>query len=86
MYINTYIKYILNNQTVIDAVNKLNGRWNATSVSCFNFSNRYTKILHDKLLKVLNELIDFCIKGGGGEFISVNGYGLIGQKKEGQNL
>ena len=61
----------------MDAVNGHNGRGKATSVSYFDFSTLYTKILHAKLLKVLNELIDFCFRGGDGEFISGHSHGDI---------
>ena len=37
-------------------------------------STLYTKIPHDKLLKVLNELTDFCFDGGLCNFIVVNKY------------
>ena len=72
---------ILNNQPVTDALNKGDSRGKATSISCFDFSTLHTKIPFDKLLKVFNELIDFCFKGGNDEFISVYGHGAKWEKE-----
>ena len=66
---------VQNNKPVIDAMNGLIKRRKATSVSTFDFSTLYTKLPHDKLLMVLNSLIDFCFDGGESKFISVNNYG-----------
>ena len=63
----------LNNQPVTDALNKLNSRGKITSISSSDFSTLCTKIPLDKILKGLNELIDFCFKEGDGKFISVDG-------------
>ena len=41
-------------------MNELNKGMKATSVSTFDFSTLYTKLPHNKLLIVLNSLIDFC--------------------------
>ena len=46
------------NKPVIDAINKLNKRRKATSISNFDFSTLYTKLPHGKRLMVLNSLID----------------------------
>ena len=35
----------------------------------------YTKVSHDKLLKVLNKLIDFSFKKEDGQFITADGHG-----------
>ena len=66
---------ILNNQLVIDTIDKLNGRGKASSISCFDFSTLYTKVLHNKSLMVLNELIHFYFRGEDGEFISLDSHG-----------
>ena len=63
---------IQNNENVIKSINKLNTRNNAKSISTFDFSTLYTKIPHQKLLDVLNGLVDFCFEGGTHEQISVN--------------
>ena len=65
---------ILNNKPVIQNINMLNKRAKASSISCFDFSTLYTKIPHSRLLKVMNELIDFCFKGGNKNYIVVNKY------------
>ena len=66
---------VQNNKPVIDAMNGLNKRRKATSVSTFDFSTLYTKLPHNKLLMVLNSLIDFCFDGGESKYIIVNNYG-----------
>ena len=38
---------------------------------CMYVCTRYTKIPHDKLINVLNNIIDFAFKGGTREFVSV---------------
>ena len=55
-------------------MNGLNKRRKATSVSTFDFSTLYTKLSHNKLLMVLNSLIDFCFDGGECQYITVNNY------------
>ena len=46
----------------------------ATSVSIFDFSTLYTKFPHNKLLMVLNSLIDLCFHGVESKYITVNNY------------
>ena len=65
---------VQNNKPVIDAMNELNKRRKATSVLTFNFSTLYPKLLHRKLLTVVNGLIDFCFDGGESRYITVNNY------------
>ena len=64
-----------NSKPVIDAMNGLNKRRKATSISTFDFSTLYTKLLHNKLLIVLNSLIDFCFDGAECKYITVNNCG-----------
>ena len=45
-------------------MNGLNKRRKATSISTFDVTTLYTKLLHNKLLMVLSSLIDFCFDGG----------------------
>ena len=66
---------VQNNKPVIDAMNGLNKRKKATSVSTFDFSTLYTKLPHNKLLMVLNSLINFCFDGGESKYITVNNNG-----------
>ena len=65
---------VQNNKLVIDAMNGLNKQRKATSVSIFDFSTLYTKLPHNKLLMVLNSLIDFYFDGGECKYITVNNY------------
>ena len=50
--------------SVTDLIKNLNGRKKAKSITCFDFQTLHTNIPHDKLVRVLNEHIDFCFKGG----------------------
>ena len=43
--------------------------------STFDFSTLYTKLPHNKILMLLNSLIDFCFDGGESKYITVNSYG-----------
>jgi len=66
MHFFSYVKnfwVVSNKDPVIEALNKLSNRNNAKSVATFDFSTLYTKIPHDKLKSVLNEITDFCFKG-----------------------
>ena len=56
-------------------MNGLNKQRKATSVSTFDFSTLYTKLPQNKLLMVLNSLIDFYFDGGESKYITVNNYG-----------
>ena len=60
-----------NNIPVLDCMKKLSSRGRARSISTFDFSTLYTKIPHDKLIFVMNELVDFCFKGGSKQYIAV---------------
>ena len=77
---------VLNNKPVIDAMNGLNKRRKATSVSTFDFSTLYTKLSHNKLLIVLNSLIDYCFDGGESKYITVNSYGACWVKNIKDNV
>ena len=63
---------IQNNEEVIRSIKKINKRKSAKTISTFDFSTLYTKIPHDKLLEVLNELVDFCFQGGTHQQLSVS--------------
>ena len=53
---------IQNNRPVINSINKIDKRNSAKSLATFDFSTLYTKIPHNKLLDVLNEIVDFVLK------------------------
>ena len=46
-------------------------------MSTFNFSMVYTKIPHDKLLYVLNEITEFAFKGGTRYYVTVFNSGAL---------
>ena len=66
---------VQNNQPIIDKINKINKRNAAKHMSTFDFSTLDTKIPHDKLLFVLNNIVGFAFKGGTRESIIVNSTG-----------
>ena len=35
----------------------------------------YTKIPHDKLISVLNSIVDFCFNGGKCDYLAINDFG-----------
>ena len=54
---------VQNKEPVISAMDNLNIKNKARQISTYDFSTLYTKIPHDKLKQVMNELTDFCLKG-----------------------
>ena len=44
-------------------------------MSTFDFSTLYTKIPHNELKKVMNEICDFCFQGGGNDLLSISSSG-----------
>ena len=68
---------IQNSYPVISSINKLNKRKAAKSMSTFDFSALYTKIPHDKLLHVLNEITDFAFEGGTRVYVTVYNSGAF---------
>ena len=66
---------IQNNSPVINSVNQLNKRSAAKSITTFDFSTLYTKIPHDKLIFVLNSLVDFCFKSNDCKYLVITRYG-----------
>ena len=63
---------IQNNEHVINSIKKLNKRGSLRSMATFDFSTLYTKIPHEKLLDVMNQITDFCFQGGAQELISLS--------------
>ena len=63
---------VQNKDPILDSITSLNERKRAKSVSTFDFSTLYTKIPHDKLIEVLDSLIDFCWKGYDGKKIVIS--------------
>ena len=52
---------VQNSSPVLDKLHKINLKSNALCISTFDFTTLYTKIEHDNLLEVLNDL---AFKGG----------------------
>ena len=75
---------VQSNKPVFEAINRLNKRNKAKSITTFDFSTLYTKLPHNKLLKVLHSLIDFCFDGGIKKFILINKFGAywVSEKKK----
>ena len=71
-----------NSYPVISSINKLNKLKAAKSVSAFEFSTLYTKILHNKLLYVLNEITDFTFKGWTRDYVTVYNSGAFWSKSK----
>ena len=67
---------------IIDTIKNLNGRNKETSITGYDFSTIYPKILHGKLMRILNEHVDFCFKVSDGEFIVVEGFGAQWSSKQ----
>ena len=65
-----------NKKTLIDAVNGINKRRKASSVSTFIFCTLYTKFPHNELVMVLNCLTDFCFDEGESKYITVKSCGV----------
>ena len=63
---------IENNHDVLKSLDRLNKRGKADCISTFDFSTLYTKIPHDKLIAVLNEITDTCFNGGSNLFLPLN--------------
>ena len=63
---------VQNREPVLQAVRKSVPRRSAKCISSFDFSTLYTKIPHDKLITVLNGIIDFVFKGGTRKKVSIH--------------
>ena len=63
---------VYNNESVIDAMNKLNKRRKADSR--LKFATLYTKLPHNKLLMIQNSFIDFCFDRAESKYITVKSY------------
>ena len=66
---------VQNNEEILGSIRKLNKGHRAKRVSTFDFSTLYTNIPHNKLIAVLNELIDFCFQGREDKLIAITKYG-----------
>ena len=66
---------VQSNKQVTKSLRQLNKYGKARSISTFDFSTLYTNIPHDKLLEVLNSIIDFCFQGTDKKLINVTTWG-----------
>ena len=60
---------------MISSIKKINRKKGAKSIATFDFSTLYTKLPHEKLVKELLKLIDFCFDGGNKKYIKINSWG-----------
>ena len=60
---------------MINCINNLNNCGKATSILCSDFSTLYIAIPHDKLVKVLYEIINLFFKKDDKQFITVVKHG-----------
>ena len=74
---------IQNNTPLVNRIEKINKRNKAKSVMTFDFSTLYTKIPHNLLIQALNEIIDFCFKGGISKAVYVTDNGASWRESEG---
>ena len=66
---------MLDIQTAIDTINKVNSRHSAILISTFDFSSLFINIPHHKLKSVIEELVNFCFNGRNEKCIGIFGYG-----------
>ena len=76
-FLKNYNKFwvLQNSNPVINALRDINKKKRAKSISTYDFSTLYTKLPHDKLIKILFSIIDFAFKGGNKSFIRVSSKG-----------
>ena len=72
-----------NNSDVVSTLDKISAKGKARSVSTFDFSTLYTKIPHDKLIDVLNKLVDFTFNSTDRLYLSVTPSGARWVKGKG---
>ena len=77
---------VKNSFPVIEKLDKINKRKGAKCISTYDFSTLYTKIEHKSLIEVLNRLVDFAFKGGGGESICIEGKRAFWSKNKNNNF
>ena len=70
-----HVWIVQNSNKLVEYMERINQRGKAKSVATYDFSSLYTHIPHDKLLSVLEEIVDFGFNGGKGKYISVTKQG-----------
>ena len=76
-FLSNYNKFwvLQNPDPVLASIKRINRKKGAKSIATYDFSTLYTKLPHDKLVKELIKLIDFCFNGGNKEYIKINNWG-----------
>ena len=76
-FLSNYNKFwvLQNPDPVISSIKKINRKKSAKSIATYDFSTLYTKLPHEKLVKELLKLIDFCFDGGNKKYIKINNWG-----------
>ena len=76
-FLSNYNKFwvIQNPDPVLESIKRINRKKGAKSLATYDFSTLYTKLPHDKLVKELLKLIDFCFNGGKKTYIKINKWG-----------
>ena len=76
-FLSNYNKFwvIQNPEPVLESIKRINRKKGAKSLATYDFSTLYTKLPHDKLVKELLKLIDFCFNGGKKNYIKINKWG-----------
>ena len=76
-FLSNYNKFwvLQNPDPVISSIKQINRKKGAKSIATYDFSTLYTKLPHEKLVKELLKLIDFCFDGGNKKYIKINNWG-----------
>ena len=73
-------------QNSYPVISKLKKHKAAKSMPIFDFSTLYTKMPHDKLLYVLNEITDFSFKGWARDYVSVHNSGAFWSRSKSKTV
>ena len=86
-FLNNYNKFwvLQNPDPVLASIKRINRKKGAKSIATYDFSTLYTKLPHDKLVKELLKLIDFCFNGGNKKYIKISNWGNASWGKKTQN-
>ena len=86
-FLSNYNKFwvLQNPDPVLASIKRINRKKGAKSIATYDFSTLYTKLPHDKLVKELLKLIDFCFNGGNKKYIKINNWGNASWGKKTQN-
>ena len=76
-FLSNYNKFwvLQNPDPVLSSIKKINRKKGAKSIATYDFSTLYTKLPHNKLVKELWKLVDFCFDGGNKKYIKIDNWG-----------